>query len=104
MSSPARPFELASVTGYGIRTSEQSTGYAAQARNLVKADFEPHLSIDRTRSSYIAIGIRQIVSGNPVSHTGYWSCCACGQMNSEALSPERCSCCNHTRCHTCAPT
>ncbi|KAJ5785850.1 uncharacterized protein N7503_011062 [Penicillium pulvis] len=65
MSSLTRPFELANVTGYGIRTSEQSISYAAQARNLVKADSEAHLSIDRTRSSYNAIGIRHLASGTP---------------------------------------
>ncbi|KAJ5536698.1 hypothetical protein N7513_009884 [Penicillium frequentans] len=66
MSSLARPFELASVTGNGIRTSEQSTNYVAQTRNLVKADSEPHLSIDRTRFSYNAIGIRHLASGTPL--------------------------------------
>ncbi|KAJ5524767.1 hypothetical protein N7494_011417 [Penicillium frequentans] len=71
MSSLARPFELASITGNGIRTSEQSTSYVAQTRNLVKADSEPHLSIDRTRFSYNAIGIRYLASGTPLG--GMWT-------------------------------
>ncbi|KAJ5672542.1 hypothetical protein N7507_001669 [Penicillium longicatenatum] len=99
MSSLAYPFEVTSINYNGMTTSvEQSTSYAAQARSLANADLS-HLSIDRTR----ALGIRQLTSGTPVSHLGFWSCCACGQMNSEALSPERCSCCNHGRCHTCGP-
>ncbi|KAJ6092563.1 hypothetical protein N7486_007852 [Penicillium sp. IBT 16267x] len=101
MSSLARPFEIASITENGMETSKQSFIYAAQARDLVNTDFEPHLSVARTRSPYNALGIRQFTSGTPVSHLGFWSCCACGQMASESLSPERCSCCNHARCHTC---
>ncbi|KAJ5992771.1 hypothetical protein N7451_008495 [Penicillium sp. IBT 35674x] len=71
MSSLARPFELASVTGNGMNASEQSTSYAAQARNRINVDFRPHASLDRTCSSYNTIGILQLTSGTPIG--GMWT-------------------------------
>ncbi|KAJ5649917.1 uncharacterized protein N7484_003640 [Penicillium longicatenatum] len=66
MSSLAYPFEVTSINYNGMATSvEQLTSYAAQARSLANADLS-HLSIDRTRSPYNALGIRQLTSGTPL--------------------------------------
>ncbi|KAJ5759949.1 hypothetical protein N7520_007105 [Penicillium odoratum] len=91
--------KLASPAGMNIETSEQSTSYIYQYDQVI----EPQ-SVNRSRSTYSTLIARQVGSGAPVTHASFWICCACGQMVNDALAPERCACCGHPRCHTCAST
>ncbi|KAJ5947393.1 hypothetical protein N7466_000408 [Penicillium verhagenii] len=101
MCSFTLPTEL--TRSAGLQQQQQlSTGYVHQARNAINADFEAHLSVNRSRLQYNAtLGARQSTHGHLISHAGFWACCGCGQMNNEALAPERCSCCSHSRCSNC---